>query len=411
GANTDPAGQEGRASLVTDMLEQGAGDLSATEYKRQLDLIGASLGAGAGALTTSAQLNVPSRGFDRAVALFGLALKSPRYDAAEFERVKRLALANIDRRSDSPNTIARLVANRELFGANSVYGRPIDGDRTTVEGLDLAEVQAGHAVLFNPTSARIFVAGSLSEAEVKAALERELGSLRGRSDGAGTLPTPVAPTPQGQRVVIVDRPGAVQTVVNVIAPGVAYGDPNRTGLTAVSTILGGSFTSRLNQNLRERNGYTYGAGSRFGFQPNLGTFGVSTQVRSDVTGASLREILKEIAAIQTGDITSDETTKAATTLRQNEIESLGTLQGLVGSAADLATYGVDFPAGLTSDLSAFGTLNAAGLNSLAKSGIDFSHAVIVLVGRDVPRLDRGDLLENLAERRTRHVGADLGGDA
>lgn len=380
GANTDPAGQEGRASLVTDMLEQGAGDLSATEYKRQLDLVGASLGANAGPLTTYAQLSVPSRGFDRAAALFGLALKSPRYDAAEFERVKRLTLASIDRRSDSPNTIARLVANREFYGVNSVYGRPLDGDRTTVEGLDLSEVKAGHATLFNPASARIFVAGSLSEADVKAVLERDLSSLRGPNDGTGLIPPPVAPTPQAQRVVIVDRPGAVQTVVNVIAPGVGYGDPNRVGLTAVGTILGGSFTSRLNQNLRERNGYTYGAGSRFGFQPNLGTFGVSTQVRADVTGASLREILKEIAAIQAGDITADETTKAATTLRQNEIESLGTLQGLVGSAASLSTYGLEFPGGLTSDLSAFGTLNATSLNALAKSGIDFSHAVIVLVG-------------------------------
>ncbi|RYG88494.1 insulinase family protein [bacterium] len=333
GANTDPRGQEGRASLAAEMLTEGAGDLSATEFKRRLDLVGADFGASAGTLTTTASLSVPSRGFPEALGLVAIALASPRYGAEDYARVKRLTLASIDRRSDNPNTIARLVANRELFGAASVYGRAVDGDRTTVEGIDLAKAEVTHNVLFNLVGARIFVAGSLSESEVKAALERELGSILGQKDGKDVLPTPVAPAAKGQRVVIVDRPGAVQTVINVVAPGVRYSDPSRIGLTAVGTILGGSFTSRLNQNLREANGYTYGASSRFGFQPALGTFGLSTQVRADVTGASLREILKEVAAIRTGDIKPEEATKASTILRQN-----------------------------------------------AKSGIDFDDAVIVLVG-------------------------------
>ena len=180
--------------------------------------------------------------------------------------------------------------------------------------------------------------------------------------------------------MIVDHPGAVQTVVNIVAPGVAYGDSNRISLRALGTILGGSFTSRLNQNLRESKGYTYGAGSRFGFHPNLGTFGISTQVRADVTGASLKEILAEVAAIRAGDVKPEEATKASTILRQGEIENLGTLQGLVGSASNLAELGAAFPTDLTSDLLALDKLDAATLNALAKSGIDFDNAVIVLVG-------------------------------
>lgn len=378
GADTDPLGKGGRANLAAQMLTQGAGDLSATEFKRRLDLVGASFDASVSRRTTTAGLNVPSRGFKEALQLAGLALKSPRYDASEWERVQRLQLAEIDRRKDSPSLLARIAAERELFGAESVYGRPVSGDRPGVESLTLAEAQAAHATLFNPTGARIFIAGSLSENEVRSALERELGGLRGTTVEARVAPA--APRSSGQRVVIVDRPGAVQTVINVLAPGVGYEDPGRIRRRALGTILGGSFTSRLNQNLREDKGYTYGAGSRYGFERGLGTFNISTQVRADVTGASLREILNEVAAIRGGNVKPEEATKAATILRQSEIQSLGTLQGLVGSAAELAAVGAEFPAGLTSDLTALGTLDAAKLNALAREAIAFDNAVIVLVG-------------------------------
>ncbi len=380
GANFDPRGKGGATALAAEMLAQGAGPYGATEFKRRLDLLGASFGAGAGVTTSTAGLDVPAKGFAEALRLASLALTSPRFDRSEWDRVKRLGLAEIERRGDQPVVLARLAANRSLYGDASPYGRPVDGDKASVGALSLGDLKSAYALGFRPSNATVYVTGSLPEGEVRAALEREIGAWKDRPTIA-LAPNPIPPIASApQRLVIVDRPGAVQTVVQVLAPGVPYSDPNRVGLQALGSILGGSFTSRLNQNLREAKGYTYGAGSRFGFERDLGTFGLSTQVRADVTGASLREILAEIARIRTGDVTAEEATKSSTLLRQGVVDSLETLGGLLGTASTLEALGVDPTAALNANLSAYDRLAPANLNALAAKGIDWDHAVIVLVG-------------------------------
>jgi predicted Zn-dependent peptidase len=224
----------------------------------------------------------------------------------------------------------------------------------------------------------MFAAGSLPPNEVKSLLDKEFAAWQpsGAPAQNQTLPEPAN---KGLRVLIVDRPGSVQTVIRFVFPGVPYGNPNRLALQALGTVLGGTFTSRLNANLREDKGYTYGASAREIFDPALGYLSAASSVRADVTGASLREFLTEFEKLRTGDVQEAEALKARLSVRTDTISAMESLGGLIGVAQSLYVRGGTM-ADLTHDLASMGSLNAASLNPLANGAINLEKAVLVLVG-------------------------------
>jgi len=389
GAATDPENKLGRADLAADMLEEGAGNLDASAFRNALDQIGATFSAGAGQLSTTASLSVLSTNFERGLQLYADALLRPRFDAKEFERIQRLTVAGLEQEDDDPATVARKVALREYFGASHPYGRPVSGNEQTVTAIRPEDLKAFHAAAFQPQNATIFVAGSLPEAQVRASLEKALGAWRG---GGTPLANPAVPAPAPKndqlRVVLVDRPGAVQTMVRFILPAPSYADPRREALRSISTILGGTFTSRLNANLREAKGYSYGAGFGAVLEPSVGYLGATAGVRSDVTGPSITEFLAEFKKIRTGDITDEEAGKAASSRRADIVASLGSLQGLLSTAIGYEMVGRPFTA-VAEDLRTLGSLKAADLNKLANEGVPVERGVLVLVG------DKATILKQL----------------
>ena len=155
--------------------------------------------------------------------------------------------------------------SRALYGDGHPYAWPVDGTPAAVEAITLERLKAERAALVRPDLATLLVAGSLSSSETRAALEKALGDWRAEGPKPPVVPVPAMPSRAGGlRFVVVDRPEAPQTVVRFAAPAPAFADPARPKLRLLGTILGGSFTSRLNQNLREKNGYTYGATKRPG---------------------------------------------------------------------------------------------------------------------------------------------------
>ncbi len=165
------------------------------------------------------------------------------------------------------------------------------------------------------------MAGDLTKDEAKAAMEMHFGHWKTPA-GHAKVRAVVAKDPANKalRVVVVNKADAVQTVVQFYMPGPKYSDPRRIRFNLLNTILGGSFTSRLNQNLRERNGYTYGARSRFAMSPSTGYLLASSNVQADVTGAALQEFLKEFARIRAGDISTDEARKTRETNRMSKVQ-------------------------------------------------------------------------------------------
>jgi zinc protease len=236
-----------------------------------------------------------------------------------------------------------------------------------------------------PNSCRILVAGDVSEAEARRVLENAFADWE-RRNHVGALAVSGATTPefgfvaaQGLRVYAVDRPAAVQTALHFLAPGVKDADPRRLPLQLVHTILGGSFTSRLNRNLREVHGFTYGAGSSHSAHYILGLTSAQSAVVAESTGPALKEFLGEIERIATGDITEAEVEKARETVKNDITESFGTLRGILSVASEQRVMGKSM-ADLTADLRATDQLDRATLIKVAKELIKIDGSVLVLVG-------------------------------
>jgi zinc protease len=270
--------------------------------------------------------------------------------------------------------------SRALYGDGHPYAWPVDGTPASVGAITLERVKAERAALVRPDLATVLVAGSLSAAETKAALEKVLGDWKVEGEKPTVVPVPATPSRTGgQRLLIVDRPEAPQTVVRFAVPAPVFADPARPKLRLLGTILGGSFTSRLNQNLREKNGYTYGATSRFGLGRATGAFTAGADVTAKVTGASLREFLSEFSRLSGGDVTPEEVGKARDIVKNGAVQGFSGLSGILATATNYAELGAPFET-LGEDLVAQSSLDAAALNAAAKTAIALDRGVLVLVG-------------------------------
>jgi predicted Zn-dependent peptidase len=379
GGPLDAPSNAGRSGLAAQMMEEGAGSLNATQFSDLMQSLGATFGAYAGPESAGASLLVLKRNFDKAAGLMADAVQRPRMDGADWERVVRLHLEGLKEEDDEPRTVAGRVGQRVLFGDANPYAWPSSGTPTTVKSLKLEQIKAHQKSLFSPAHSTILIAGDLSADDARAILEKHFGEWKGNPAGRPRLPDLAAPSRENMQFVIVDRPGAVQTVVRFLTPGVPYAAKDRVPRQLLNELFGGGFTSRINQNLREDKGYTYGAASSFVMQPSTGWFITSTSVRADATGASLAEFLKEFDRIQKGDITPEEAAKAIESQRTETVRSFSGLSGVLAAAGQLVSVGLPFET-ITQDMEAMRTVTADQLNKLGAPAMPISRGVLVLVG-------------------------------
>lgn len=378
GTNVDAPSKAGLADLTTEMLDQGANGLSATQFEQALDQLGASFGASASQEATTVSLASTEGNFGKALALYADALIRPTFDQQEWQRIHQLHLDGLQQALDDPGTVARRVAGLQFFGANNPYGMPVSGTVKTVASITLDDVKAEHANVYQPAFSVIFAAGSMAPDALKAELDKTLGTW------TSTSPVPAvanisAPAPKPMRVVLVEKPGAVQTVIRFIMPAPNGRDPRQLKYEAIGTLFGGAFTSRLNANLREAKGYTYGVGAGYNMMPSLGYMVAAADVRTNVTGASLKEFLKEFAKIRTGDITAVEVGKARGLMRTGLIDGATSLAGVTSTAAYMYQLGRPYT-DLGKDLQTIAAMTPQQLNALVKGAIPLENAVLVLVG-------------------------------
>ena len=381
GALTAADGRDaGLASLTAQMLDEGAGDLDALRFGEAVAALGGRFSSTAGRDALEASMTVLSRNFDKGASLLADAVRRPRLEEKDFARVKRLTLDDLAQSDERPDEVAGRVLSRALYGDGHPYAWPVEGTPASVEAMTLERVKAERAALVRPDLATLLVAGSLSAAETRAALEKVFGDWKAEGGRPPAVPVPATPSRAGgPRLLIVDRPEAPQTVVRFAAPAPVFADPARPRLRLLGTILGGSFTSRLNQNLREKNGYTYGATSRFGLGRATGAFTAGADVTAKVTGASIKEILSEFSRLSGGDVTPDEVGKARDIVKNGAVQGFSGLSGIIATATNYAEMGAPFET-LGEDLVAQSTLDAAALNAAARTAIALDRGVLVLVG-------------------------------
>lgn len=376
GAATDPPGRAGLASLAAEMLDEGAGERDALGIAAELEQLGADLWVGSGRDGSQLSVQAPRDTFHQAMAIAADVLARPRLDEADWRRVQADRRTGVVQRRDQPESVVTVVSDRILFGQTHPYGQPIDGLERSIDAVTLDDVRAFHRAHYHPAQATLVVTGDFDENTLRERLE---ATLAGWAPGPAAAPLQLQPWPARPRLIIVDRPAAPQSVVRMVAAGADRFSPDRPGLSMLNAVLGGSFTSRLNFNLREKHGFTYGAASSFAFMRHAGSFAARAAVFVDVTAAAVREMLAELAGMRERPITTEEHAKARATLLMRVAEGLSSAGGMASTFAELGLYGLplDEPARFVAALEA---TTADDLRALAARYIDPDAASIVIVG-------------------------------
>ena len=376
GADRDPPDRAGLASLTAEMLDEGAGERNALEISEATEQLGADLWVGAGRDGCQLTLQVPAGEFVEALGIATDVVMRPRMLDTDWERVKHDRLTGLAQRRDQPEAVADLVTAMTLYGDGHPYGRPVDGFEATVRATSLGDVQRFHQTFWRPNNAVLTVAGDFDPGRLRAQLDAAFASWAPRAlpDQPSEFSFPPRP-----RLVLVDRPGAPQSVIRVVGPGTHRFAPDRPALSMLNVILGGSFTSRLNFTLREVKGYTYGASSHFSAYRHPSAFVARSSVFSAVTAPAVTEFLSEIEKIRTEDASVPELTKAKASLLDRTAEALSTSAGTAATFSDLGLYDLpmDEPARF---ISAVERTTAADLRAVAERYLEPSRLGIVIVG-------------------------------
>ncbi len=375
----------GLASFTANMLDEGADTLDAFGISSQAEYLGATLGTGADWDDMVVSLKVPRRNLKPALDLMGDVALRPTFKATEVARQRDLRLAAILQQRDQPGTMASLAFNALVFPAGHPYHNSLGGDSASTAGLDSAMVRAFYRRVFVPRGATLVVTGDLTLAEARRAAEAEFGAW------TGTAPAPVAAAPAvptaPTAVYLVDKPGAAQSVISIGGPGVERSNPDYAAIQVMNTILGGSFSSRLNQNLRETKGYSYGAGSGFSYRPLPGPFSASAAVRTDVTDSSLIEFFKELRGLRDSAVTPVELQRAKSYLALGLAGDFETTSQMAGQIEQLVTFGLplDYYNGYVPKIMA---VTVADVQRVARTYLRPDRVRVVVVG-DVAKIRPG----------------------
>lgn len=337
GSAMDPPNQNGLASLTAAMLDEGAGALSALELADAIDFLGARISTGAGAHTSSVALHTPVSKLAEALALMADIAVRPRFAVEELERLRKERLTLLLQWHDQPSTIASITFSRKLFGPRHPYGIPSIGNEQSLRAMKVADLKRFHETYYHPNNAALIVVGEIGRRELEKQLEAVFGSWKGRT--TATVNWPDAEQVEQRTVYIVDKPGAAQSEIRIGRIGVARTTKDYFPLVVMNTMLGGSFTSRLNQNLRETHGYSYGAGSFFDMRPLPGPFMASSAVHTAVTDSALAEFFKEFKGILK-PIPEDEFEKAKNYLALGYADNFESVGQIAGMLADMIFYGL-----------------------------------------------------------------------
>jgi zinc protease len=384
GSQQDPIKQAGLAALTGDLLDEGAGERDALELSAELERLGASLGIFVRPDVARISLDTLSETLDPTLAILGQVLAAPRMRAEDFDRVKTERLAALRRRRDRPANVGGLVLGRVLFGAHA-YGHPTSGYEQTVVDLTREQVIDFWKRRWRPAGSTLVVVGDVGAAALKARLEAALGAWKGaRPAGKPELRLPTAAPP---RLVVVDRPGASQTAVLIGRILWRRNDPRIHALQIANTALGGGFTSRLNQRLREELAWTYGASSFSWFGRDAATWTAESQIDTPHTAEGLAEMLRLIESMRGAPPPPDELARARTLLLRELPQELESNSGTAGMFAALVIEGLPLTwEGARS--AALAKVTAAQVQAAATAAWPKGDLVVVAVG-DLAKIRAG----------------------
>ena len=376
GSAANPAGKSGLASFTAQMLEEGTKSRTAPQIADQVAQLGAFLSTGASADASIAQVMSLKSNFDQALDVLADVVRNPSFPAEEVERQRSSLLGELRQLRENAPAVAFRVASSALFGDRHPYGTLDIGTEHAVKATQRDDLLAFWKQHYVPGNAALVVSGAITRDELTSLAEAKFGTWQ------GTDPKPFAAGPvqtTSARLVLVDKPGAPQTALQVTTIGTERKSPDYAALQVMNAALGGLFTSRLNNNLREQKGYTYGVHSGFQYHRMPGPFAISGSFRTDVTGPALSEIFKEISAMQAKPMPPKELEGA----RNSQILSLpgqfDTNKAIGASLSNVFVYdlGLDYYNGLAKR---FAAVSATDAQAVVKKYLKPENLIVVGVG-------------------------------
>ncbi|MBB5058612.1 zinc protease [Granulicella aggregans] len=376
GSEANPTDKPGLASFTASMLGEGTELRTSTQLAEAAERLGTRVGVGAGMDSASGGISVLSNHADAALDLLADVVERPAFRTEDIDRIRKQRLIGIQQESDNVGAIAQRVIPHVLYG-DQPYGFTGSGTTASVEGISHDELKSFWAGHYGPADSALIFAGDIKEREARELAEKHFGAWTGAATGAVTLPkAPAAPTPA---VIIVDKPGSPQSALLAAGLGVPRTSPDLEAIQVLNYTLGASFASRINMNLREVHGYTYGARSGFSLYREGGPFTAGGLVKTDVTAAAAKELDSELRRILTVPPNDAEMKSAKDALVQSIPALFETTAATAGAMSSIFLY--DRPLDYYSKLpERYTMVNLGDVVRVSKETIHPDQLVYVIVG-------------------------------
>lgn len=375
GSSNEPDNKVGVSNMASQLLDDGTTTRSAADIANQLQSIGANIGTSSSWDSTGVSLQTLTRNLDKAIDIYADIVQNAAYPASEVESLKRRLLVGLRQQRSNPNAISDVVYNKVLY-RDHPYGR--SNSEAAINAISRDDLVAYYGSTYRPNNATLIVVGSFDKTALKDKLEKAFGGWKSGDVSARTIGS--AQPLEKAGIYIVDRPNSAQSVVSIGQIGVDRLNPDYYPLVVMNTILGGGFTSRINMNLREDKGYTYGARSGFTFRRGAGPFQAGGDIQTAVTKEAIIELMKELNDIRGGrPVTQKELDYNKQSLIRRFPSGFETVGQISGQLANLVTYGL--PDSYFNDyISKVNAVTVADVNRVAKQYLDPSKMAIVIVG-------------------------------
>ncbi|MGP0064668.1 MAG: M16 family metallopeptidase [Isosphaeraceae bacterium] len=380
GETLTPKGKEGLGSITASLLDEGTRSRSALQLAGELSDIGASLGTYGALEYTTVDLSMLARHLERGLDLYADVILNPAFDATELGLLKTERLVNLIARGDDAQRLARDVCPRLIYGPDHPYGRPEWGTPGSIQSITRDDVVAFYRKIFVPGNAVLVVVGDVRNDAITAALEARFGTWT-----PGPIPRqpPLPPTPEPagyESIYLIDKPRAVQSILTLCKVGMARGSPDYYALTVMNMILEG----RINENLREGRGFTYGVTSTFHERRGPGPFELGGPVQTGSTAKALDELIQELTNL--ADPESDTASELVAVKEQLVFNDYSELETTVGTAGQVASQVIsELPIGdFTTYPARIEAVTKAEVSDVASRYVAPERMTVLVVGDKVP---------------------------
>jgi zinc protease len=384
GAAANPADRPGLAGMTSALLTEGTTKRSAEEIANAASLLGAELTARSDADTAGLDISLLSKNLRRGLELMADSAEHPAFPMADTDRIRANRLTALIQQQDSPVRLGMRAGALNLFGRGNSYGYDALGTADSLHAIKREDLVSFHDNRYGPKNSLLVLTGDVTPAEARKLADEVFGAWTSKASQATVPPAPAVPE---RKILLVDKPGSPQTALLTFGVGMDRRSPDYPAAMVMNTMLGGLFSSRINMNLREEHGYTYGAFSFYRFYRGTGPFIAGAQVRQDVTAPAAEQLFKELDGIHTRPLTDAELRMSKDSIIRSLPGNFESARDVNGQLAELWTFGlpIDYYTKLPSQIEG---VTSADAQAAAAKYVRPENLLLIAVG-DKAKIETG----------------------